>query len=67
MMFTIDRFEGKFAIVETESGEMLDVPAALLKGLKAGDVFSIKLEHGEMETRKARIDSMFEQLKKKNN
>lgn len=63
MKFTIDRFEGEFAIVELENKEMLDIPKAILPiEAKEGDIISVSVEQGETEERKERIQSKFDRL-----
>lgn len=63
MKFTIDRFEGEFAIVELENKEMLDIPKGILPiEAKEGDIISVSVEQGETEERKERIQSKFDRL-----
>ncbi len=45
MKFTIDRFEGDFAVVELPCGKMIDCPKALLPdNAKEGSVISISVD-----------------------
>ncbi len=63
MNFTIDRFEGNFAVVETESGLFLNVPKVLLPGdVHEGDVFTISKNLLETENRKTRIEGIMKNL-----
>lgn len=63
MRFTIDRFEGDFAVVELENREMLDIPKILLPDdSKEGDVLLIVHDTGETENRKKRIEDKFKKL-----
>jgi hypothetical protein len=53
MTIIIDRFEGDFAVVETEDKKMINLPQLLVPhGAKEGSVLSIELNTGETETRK---------------
>jgi len=64
-MLIIDRFEGDFAVVETDNGFInipkTDVPA----DAKEGDVLLLSLSKDETEARKKRIDGMMDSLFKK--
>lgn len=63
MNFTIDRFEGNFAVVETETGVLLNIPKELLpEDAVEGDVFSIEKNIKETENRKKRIDGLMNEL-----
>lgn len=63
MRFTIDRFEGDFAVVELENREMLDIPKILLPDdSKEGDILLIVRDTGETENRKKRIEDKFKKL-----
>jgi len=63
----IDRFEGGFAVVETENG-FVNVPVSDQSGLREGD--SVVIENGtvscvdtdETENRKERINSLMKKL-----
>jgi hypothetical protein len=41
MVLTIDRFEENYAVVETESKMMYNVPGALFPGAKEGDMYNL--------------------------
>ncbi len=63
MNFTIDRFEGGFAVVESENGLFLNIPRELLPEDSAeGDVFSLTKNVTETEIRKKRIESLMNDL-----
>ena len=63
MNFTIDRFEGVFAVVETEKGDFFDIPKAFLpEGAKEGDVFSVIKNENETSARKKHIDNLMNEL-----
>ncbi len=62
MKVVIDRFEGAFAVVETEDGSFVDMPAVLAAGAKEGDVLDIRIDQAETQERKKRIQSLMDQL-----
>ena len=66
----IDRFEGKYAILESQNKNPLifNFPRSLLpKGVKEGTVlrFNIDLDEKETETRRKNIQEQLDNLKKK--
>ena len=64
-MLIIDRFEGDFAVIETDNG-MLNVPRSELPtGAKEGDILRLVIDVDGTESRKERIDGMMERLFKK--
>ena len=66
MNITIDRFEGKYAVVELSDGRTVNVPKELFADAAEGDRFSIiKDEVGTAEQRE-RIQGKFDRLKRKN-
>ena len=55
MKYTIDRFEGKFAVVELESGKFIDIPReAIPANAHEGDIISASIDSSE--TKKAKKD-----------
>lgn len=63
MRFTIDRFEGKIAVIELEDRSMLDLPIRLLpEDSKEGDVFNITIDQDETDNRKKSIEEKFKKL-----
>jgi len=64
MKVVIDRFEGKFAVLELENGKVVDVPIDIIpQGAKEGDVLLIEIDKKETENRQKRINQLFEKLK----
>lgn len=60
-MYIIDRFEGNFAIVETDDRQTFNLPRSLLpQGAKEGDVISISVvvDQNETKSRQERIKGM---------
>lgn len=63
MRFTIDRFEGEFAIVELENRKMVDFPRILLPvEAKEGDIIIVSVDGFETEKRKKIIQDKFSNL-----
>ena len=62
MKFTIDRIEGNFAVIITDDKRKFDIPLKLLSPCKEGDVFSIEKDEEEAKDRKARIESLADEL-----
>jgi len=61
MNFTVDRFEGDFAVIETENGIFLNIPKELLPDdAREGDVFS--LIKTTDQSRKERIENLMNDL-----
>lgn len=58
----IDRFEGEFAVVETEDKEMLNIPHKLLPDACEGDVVTITIDKDETEKRKKNIKNLMNDL-----
>lgn len=65
MKLTVDRIENDIAIVETESGELLSVPAVLLGDIKEGDKLTLTVEKDKTDT--TDTHSIFEKLRNKSN
>ena len=61
-MLIIDRFEGEYAVIETDKGMVniprTDVPAAA----REGDVLVLGINKAETSGRKERIDGMMDKL-----
>lgn len=63
MKFTIDRFEGEFAIVELEDMTMVEIPIAVLPiEAREGDIINISIDEDETEKRRKRIQDKFNSL-----
>lgn len=61
MNFTVDRFEGDFAVIETENGLFLNIPKEFLPDdVREGDVFS--LVKTTDQSRKERIENLMNDL-----
>jgi tRNA A58 N-methylase Trm61 len=64
-MLIIDRFEGRFAVVEYESGKVFNLPRYLLPTeAKEGDVINldISIDHEETAKRKLKTQSLMDEL-----
>lgn len=63
MRVTIDRFEGGFAVVETEDKNFVNLPGALVPvGAKEGSVLSIDLDGAETTRRRDETAALMEQV-----
>ena len=63
MKFTIDRFEGEYAVVELEDMEMIDIPVKILPlGAKEGDIIDTSIDYDKTKARKKRIEDKFNSL-----
>ena len=56
MKITVDRFENDIAVVETENGDILDMPKLLLPpNAKEGSIVRITVDESETEMRRAEM------------
>jgi hypothetical protein len=63
MKVTIDRFEGGFAVVETEDGKFVNLPSTLVPaGAKEGSVLSITLDDTAAMRRRGQAAALVEEL-----
>lgn len=62
MKVIIDRLEENFAVVETETGVMVDLPRILVPEAKEGDVVNITVDASATDKRKQAIDELMNDL-----
>lgn len=63
MIVVIDRFEGEFAIVETETEKLINMPKALIpKKAKEGSVISIELNEQKTKERQEKISKLMNRV-----
>lgn len=62
MRVIIDRLEENFAVVETETGVMVDLPRILVPEAKEGDVVNITVDASATDKRKQAIDELMNDL-----
>ncbi|CDZ23914.1 hypothetical protein CCDG5_0785 [[Clostridium] cellulosi] len=63
MKYTIDRFEGNFAVVELENGKFADIPRiAIPAEAREGDIIEVTVNKSETEKRRNEIREMEENL-----
>lgn len=61
--WTVDRFEGDYAIVELEDQSTADIPVkALPQNMKEGDIIILSVDRKETQQRKNEIDSLANRL-----
>lgn len=59
----IDRFEGKFAVVELKNKSRINMPKELVpKGAKEGDILEIRIDKEETQRRRKRIENLLKDL-----
>ena len=61
-MLVIDRFEGNFAVVETDKGMINILRAELPDGAKEGDTLRLIIDADDTNARKKRIDDKMNKL-----
>ena len=55
---SLDRFEGKLAVLLTDDGRQIDFPKSLLpKGVKAGDILTFDIERDLEATQRLKDDT----------
>lgn len=63
MKYTIDRFEGEYAVVELENKETVKIPVkALPEEAKEGDIIIVSVDNQETSEREKRIRDKFKLL-----
>ena len=63
MTYTIDRFEGQFAVVEISIGAFANIPReAIPEEVKEGDIISVTVNKGETDQRKKNISKLMNNL-----
>ena len=62
MRVIIDRLEENFAVVETETGVMVDLPRILVPEAKEGDVVNITVDASATDKRKQAIAELMKDL-----
>ncbi len=62
MRVTIDRFEGEYAIVETENGDFVNMPSVLVPGSSEGDIIEITINTTETKKREQQINKLMDNL-----
>ena len=62
MQVIIDRFEGEYAVVETDNGEFVNLPKILVPDAHEGDVVEISINKEETSKRSENINSLMNDL-----
>ena len=58
MEVIIDRFEGKYAVVELPDGTTENMPVTLIPGASEGDSIKITIDKDATEARRKRIEKL---------
>lgn len=67
MKFSIDRFEGEFAVIELENQKIISIPKAILpKESKEGDILAITIQQEETIARKKELSRLASSLFEEN-
>lgn len=60
---TIDRIEGKFALVETQNDGIIAIPIkALPEGICEGCVIDISINHKKTNNRKSEVENLIDDI-----
>lgn len=62
MIITIDRFEGDIAVIETESGEIYNIPRALVPDAREGNAVRITVDREQTQSKKEEIEGLMDEL-----
>lgn len=62
MRVILDRYEGDYAVVELESGELVNMPRMLAMNAEEGDIIELRILEKETDERKAYIQNLADQL-----
>ncbi|MCI1966845.1 MAG: DUF3006 domain-containing protein [Oscillospiraceae bacterium] len=63
MKYTIDRFEGDFAVVELENQKLVNIPrAAIPIGAEEGDIISVRVDAEGTKERKQHIQKLMDDV-----
>lgn len=62
MKVIIDRFEGEYAVVETDLGKYVNIPKVLLPKAKEGDTIKIEIDKEDTNKRKEHIGELLDNL-----
>lgn len=62
MQVIIDRFEGEYAVVETDNGNFVNLPKILVPDSHEGDVVDISINREETEKRSENIKNLMDDL-----
>ena len=62
MIIIIDRFEGDFAVAETEDGTMVNIPKILVPEAEEGDAVRIEVDREKTEELRKEISDLMEGL-----
>lgn len=62
MQVIIDRFEGEYAVVETDSGNFVNLPKILIPDAHEGDVVDIIINTEETSKRSENIQNLMDDL-----
>jgi hypothetical protein len=63
MKYTIDRFEGLYAVVELENGELINIlKEAIPSAAKEGDIISVEIDSSATKQRHEHIEKLMDDV-----
>lgn len=62
MKVTIDRFEGRYAVVQLPDGSMADMQRELVPSSAAGDVISIEIDEKATQAAKSKAEKLMDEV-----
>ena len=62
MEIIIDRFEGEFAVCETDNRKTFNLPKALFENAKEGDIYIIEKDEEKTSSSRERIEGKLKDL-----
>lgn len=63
MKYTIDRFENKYAVVELENQEFVNIPrSAIPNEAKEGDIINVKIDKNQTDKQKKHIEKLMNDI-----
>jgi hypothetical protein len=63
MKYTIDRFENKYAVVELENQEFVNIPrSAIPNEAKEGDIINVQIDKNQTDKQKKHIEKLMNDI-----
>lgn len=62
MEYVIDRFEGEYAVIETDINTFVNIPKILVEDAKEGDIIRIEILKDKTDNKKEIISNLMNEL-----
>lgn len=63
MKYTIDRFEGLYAVIELEDGKLVNIPKeAIPASAKEGDIIAVEIDTSATKQRREHIKKLMDEV-----